>query len=1052
MNHTTEKKSQENVSEKMVTFVQGEFIIQKANEVKLDPALLYEVVIDLSSEGLLTANSINLAAGILIEQLGLPSYFFQNITKESLNNILKSIACSIKIQSGEVTLSGAVSQVQFDVSHGEAAQWIRIATLETRDSMETMLAPIISGHRREYYYSPSNKYFTYVVNPECIKDYPKEEFKKSQFLFYRSSDFTTTPETTRERYEKFLVDSRKSVKPLIEIFNLPQSGETRVMIIDDFPLPQMPIFRRIFAEHGLELKRAYWEPFYTEGEVRSSACSLYTFGELTRKQEAKIMEDLNAFLAFNLNSISDLYVNGSLSLREMLFAGNLVDFTHMFIYKENHADEEIYHSLSNVDQRDAFANRIHESNKTTYVYKTITELVKNNVDLVQMLFHLFDLKFNPALRSGHADQEMADQLREYDRIVSVRFLEDQVAQEIFLYMSKFITSLRKTNFYKEEKRSFAFRFDNGVLDPLVFTQYVYGIYFVNGHYACGSHLRAKEIARGGLRLLRITHANHSFEIDKAVMLNYALGPKAQRLKHKDICESGSKGVIVPHAYYARMGMAAMYDYADGILDLMLPSDRIVSYLDKPEIIFFGPDEGTAQMMDTVSEHARKRGYKYWRTLTTGKSTGIPHDTYGVLTGGDLFGLIDREARGTELQVNGKAVLTTTDTEEIYARIGGQIETSGMTTTCIMTSFRTMIAHYGDREEDLALMMTGGPDGDLGSNQIQCYKGKICLIVDGGSILFDPEGLDKKELMKLAFMRHSNPRANSLLYPREKLSQDGFMVELQGKNRMLPDGTMIEDGAVFHRTFLFNPAVAGYIKKANIQAFIPCGGFKDTVNRNNVKDFVAVFSDLKYIVEGANVFFDDSARRYIARNTAIKQIKDSTANKGGVISSSLAEVLTAFLLGDSYEDNLLREDAIATRWELIRDVQQFIIDCSTWETDTLIKIHEKEKQPLFELSVLTSEQLLALQDVFEEKLDLILADENLVWSVLERYIPGVLVRKLGRQQIVNTLNSSDLQAYRNAILTKKLASMAFYRFALEWEPFLEKVEKNFTSAVKSIVQG
>ena len=28
-------------------------------------------------------------------------------------------------------------------------------------------------------------------------------------------------------------------------------------------------------------------------------------------------------------------------------------------------------------------------------------------------------------------------------------------------------------------------------------------------------------------------------------------------------------------------------------------------------------------------------------------------------------------------------------------------------------------------------ITGGPDGDLGANEIQCYKGRICLIIDGG---------------------------------------------------------------------------------------------------------------------------------------------------------------------------------------------------------------------------------------------------------------------------------------------------------------------------------
>ncbi|MBU2451677.1 MAG: hypothetical protein KJ668_00020, partial [Proteobacteria bacterium] len=76
----------------------GAHIIEKAQSVKLNPSVLYEAVIDLSSEGLITANCINLAAGILLDDLGLPGYFFETITKESLKHILGSIAKSIKFR------------------------------------------------------------------------------------------------------------------------------------------------------------------------------------------------------------------------------------------------------------------------------------------------------------------------------------------------------------------------------------------------------------------------------------------------------------------------------------------------------------------------------------------------------------------------------------------------------------------------------------------------------------------------------------------------------------------------------------------------------------------------------------------------------------------------------------------------------------------------------------------------------------------------------------------------------------------------------------------
>lgn len=63
-------------------------------------------------------------------------------------------------------------------------------------------------------------------------------------------------------------------------------------------------------------------------------------------------------------------------------------------------------------------------------------------------------------------------------------------------------------------------------------------------------------------------------------------------------------------------------------------EKIVDLHQKPEILFFGPDEGTADYMDWASKHARSRGAGFWKAFTTGKSQtlgGIPHDLYGMTT-------------------------------------------------------------------------------------------------------------------------------------------------------------------------------------------------------------------------------------------------------------------------------------------------------------------------------------------------------------------------------------------------------------------------------------
>ncbi|WP_320044424.1 NAD-glutamate dehydrogenase domain-containing protein [uncultured Desulfobacter sp.] len=1025
----------------------GTYIIKQAKRVNLNPSLLYEAVIDLSAQGLITADCINRAAGILLYDLGLPPYFFENITKDLLTNILSSIAKGLRVKDDSVDLFPWVADIDFSLWENTHAPRVRIATAETRQAMESMLDSQLVGHRREYYYNPEKEYYTYIFWAATILDMPAGKLSGSRFLFDLDRKYDQTPRLTRNRYEMFLETVESEVTPVIEMFPLADTAETRFMFNSDFEKPQMALLRRLFSDHGLTITRAYWEPYRTKAGVPSSICSLYVTGDLSGSLEEVIIDDLRAFLSFRVSEIIRLYVDGRLSFRQMLFAGNAVDFTHMFIYKERgiHGDKEIMDSLENADHKAAFASRVHESNKFTYVSRKIMETVCAHPDLVKFLFKLFDDRFNPAGPCDCDEDKLNSAWTGFEQTLAVRFMDNPLGRDIFSFMFKFICATLKTNFYKPEKRSFAFRMDNRILDPLVFEQFVFGVFYVNGHYASGTHLRADDIARGGLRMIRVTPGNHALELDNAVMLNYALGPKAQRLKHKDICESGSKGVVVPHPLYATYSMQALYDYTDGIMDLMLPDVDVVDLYKKPEMIFFGPDEGTAPLMDKVALRAKDRGYDYWRTITTGKSFGIPHDTYGILDNGDVFGLLAHDEDSTELAVNGKTEIIAPDMEEIWQRIGNRITVSGMTTTSVMGAFRTMIDHYGVQEVDLNLMMTGGPDGDLGANEIQCYKGKICLIIDGGSILFDPDGLDRQALTQIAFMRHTAPRMNSLGFPTEKLGPKGFMVPLKGKDITLPDGTLVADGAVFHRNFLTDPANRKYIEQANIRAFIPCGGFKDTIKRDNVRAFTENFAELRYIVEGANVFFDDAARRFIASSTDIKQIKDSSANKGGVFSSAVAEVLTAFLLEDDYEERLL--DHVETRWALIRDIMDLVAGYAQAETSMLIRIHESDSSvPLFVLSEKTSEEIFAFQRVVADHIDVVTGDEDLLWKVLKTYIPKVLAEGMGKDAVLQIMNAEKLTSYRNAIITKKIASMAFYRHGTNWEAYVQKAVGDFAGAM------
>lgn len=79
--------------------------------------------------------------------------------------------------------------------------------------------------------------------------------------------------------------------------------------------------------------------------------------------------------------------------------------------------------------------------------------------------------------------------------------------------------------------------------------------------------------------------------------------------------------------------------------------------------------------------------------------------------------------------------------------------------------------------------------------------------------------------------------------------------------------------------------------------VPCGGRPESVNISNVSKLwnTEGVTNFKYIVEGANLFVTQNARLALEKKGVIL-FRDSSANKGGVTSSSL-EVLVGMSLSD-----------------------------------------------------------------------------------------------------------------------------------------------------------
>merc|ERR1712232_479243 len=189
--------------------------------------------------------------------------------------------------------------------------------------------------------------------------------------------------------------------------------------------------------------------------------------------------------------------------------------------------------------------------------------------------------------------------------------------------------------------------------------------------------------------------------------------------------------------------------------------------------------------------------------------------------------------------------------------------------------------------------TGGPDGDLGSNEILISKDKTIAVVDGSGVLYDPAGLAREELVRLA-----KKRATIKEFSQSYLGKDGFLVTVDDTDVTLPDGSRWRSGIELRNEFHLT-------KYATADLFVPCGGRPNSVTTANVQNlFTADGSRPKFrmIVEGANLFFSDGARE-VMEKAGVHLFKDASTNKGGVTSSSL-EVLASLALSEQDHTELM----------------------------------------------------------------------------------------------------------------------------------------------------
>lgn len=833
-------------------------------------------------------------------------------------------------------------------------------------------------------------YFVYqcqFVEPKADPDETRLEVISDRMFLAKATD------NTKQMYREIIEVAVSRTGPVIEVFDHGDSQEKRLVVAfrSRTARGMFSALSDLYHYYGVTSSRKYVEQFSNGITVMSiylrPATNLGGGYPPFDQSIHQIMKEVSLLYCIPQTKLHSLFASGELSLQETVYGHCVWVFTQHFLNRLGSEYVSLSEALDTTNSANqALLSKLKRRLRTeTFTPDYILEIIASYPKLIKTLYASFanvHLSVGPEFDQHNVAPTPAVEVLSDARLKEVIAKEVSTEHEdmVMNAFRTFNSAILKTNYFTPTKVALSFRLDPAFLPETEYPKALFGMFLVISAESRGFHLRFKDVARGGIRIVK-SRSKEAYAINARNMFdeNYGLASTQQR-KNKDIPEGGSKGVILLDAKQQNKTQEAFEKYIDSILDLLLPAETpgiknpIVDLYGKQEIIFMGPDENTADLVNWATEHARARGAPWWKSFFTGKSPrlgGIPHDSYGMTT------LSVRE------YVKG-----------IYRKL--KLDPSAV-----------------------RKMQTGGPDGDLGSNEILLSNEKYTSIVDGSGVLVDPNGINKEELVRLA-----KKRVMVSEFDMSKLSKDGYRILCDDLNVTLPTGEVVSNGTSFRNTY--------HLRDTGLtEMFVPCGGRPESIDLVSAAKVIKDGkSTIPYIVEGANLFITQDAKLRLEEAGCIV-IKDASANKGGVTSSSL-EVLASLSFDDEgFVQHMCHDakgNAPAFYQSYVREVQRKICDNARLEFEALWREHEETGVPR---SILSDKLSVAITTLDEELQHSDLwKNERIRKAVLRDALPQLLLDKIGLDTVIERVPDS----YLCAIFGSYLASRFVYEFGSQPSQF------------------
>jgi glutamate dehydrogenase len=918
--------------------------------------------------------------------LGIDSYYFSVTTVEEIAGHLIGISASrLAALSGEEGVGIELKNERED----RAVYIVQEEPMRTSEIEQRIEARYPMWRLESYMIMENGRPYLrlYIVNRP---DYGPPLAEGEALDFERAADclfLKRSVPQTKERYRVMWELMNEREVPVVSVTDKAESKETRIMIGIHSNRPQnfLNLFSHLFDQYRIYSNRKHREIFADGKKIYS----LY-FDRLEPKTAEAFSRDLLALIMLPDHPLTSLFRGGTFLPQQTLYALAGATYAHQFLTMLSEEYATVSEALQEKPEVRGIVDRWKRSlTKNTFSEDHITAAVTAYTGIVNSLYEHFCAHLDPA-RGSDAGRRSADATAALERQIEEtlgREVVGELERTILRTFLAFNKAVKRTNFFIQNKRCLSFKLDPGVVQGREYPDRPFGVYFFVGREFVGFHIRFRDIARGGIRIVKSgSRAEYEHNRETIFLENYNLAHTQQR-KNKDIPEGGAKGTLLLRYRNQDEVREAFVSYIDAMLDLLLPRKDVLDLEGRQDILFLGPDERTAELMDWAALYAGRRKYKYWKAFTTGKSPaigGIPHDMFGMTTAG------------------------------VHEYVLAVLEKLRL------------------QEEALTKVQTGGPDGDLGSNEILMSKDRTIAVIDGSGVLYDPKGLDREELVRLARERVMVER-----FERRRLSKAGFFVSVKDRDVRLPDGAAVPNGEVFRNTFHLNPL-------ATADLFVPCGGRPGAVNITNWRQLLDERGKPKFriIVEGANLFITEDARLRLEEHGVVL-IKDASANKGGVTSSSLEVYASLALSDEEFQKNMVvgADGKIsAFRKRYVEQILATIRANARAEFELMWREHQERKIPLTVLSNRISERINATADAMAASQ--LVRDAKLRRKVLSECTPPALLELVGIDHILERVPENYLDALvATTVATRFIYGRGLAANEVDFYAFIAELERS-----------